>query len=41
MSMYITNFIINVKCLILKTKFRIDSKAIEVNEAKPIHAAGT
>ena len=34
-------FVISTKFLILKMKFRIDSKAIQVNEARPIHAAGT
>ena len=34
-------FIIKVKFLILKMKFKIDNKAKQVNEARPIQAAGT
>jgi hypothetical protein len=34
-------FVIRVMFLILKIKFAIDSRAIQVKEAKPIHADGT
>ena len=34
-------FIINVKFFILKMKFKIDNKAMQVNQARHIHAAGT
>tara|TARA_B110001450_G_C17197896_1_gene310141 strand:+ start:234 stop:458 length:225 start_codon:yes stop_codon:yes gene_type:complete len=33
--------VIKVRFLILKTKLAIDKKAIQVKEAKPIHADGT
>ena len=36
-----TLFVINVRCFILKIKFKIDKSAINEKEARPIQAAGT
>ena len=33
--------VINVKFFILKIKFAIDNKAMQVKDARPIHAEGT